>query len=269
MQVQLYVRIRGRALGPYDQEKLQSLVRFGQLSRMQEVSTDATNWVRASTYPELFVNQGPPSVLVEEQAVVEVQKPSTKNGPPPMLFGQQWWYGKNGSEAGPVDQATLQQMLASGTLSPDDIVWTDGMAQWVPAGQAPGLAPVRTPPPPPSSEKVKFCHHCGAHIAALAEICPKCGVRQAEMPGWGGQPAAGPNKVVACLLALFLGCLGVHKFYLGETVWGIFYLLAFVFLFWTMFVPVVISVVCLIEGIVYLTYSDADFARKYGHIRAV
>ena len=57
MENQLYVRIRGRVLGPYDQEKLQSLARRGQLSRLHELSTDATNWVRASAYPELFVSE--------------------------------------------------------------------------------------------------------------------------------------------------------------------------------------------------------------------
>jgi len=55
MDTQLYLRVRGRVLGPYDQEKLQSLVRRGQLSRMHEVSTDGTHWVQAGTYPELFV----------------------------------------------------------------------------------------------------------------------------------------------------------------------------------------------------------------------
>jgi TM2 domain-containing membrane protein YozV len=269
MEKQLYIRIRGRVLGPYNQDKLQSLARHGQLSRLHELSTDGTSWGRASAYPELFVNQERQAVLTEEQVVLEVQKSVAKDGPPQMLSGQRWWYGKNGSESGPVDYATIQQLLVSGNLSPDDVVWTDGMTQWVPARHAPGLTPFVTPPSPPSSPQPlggngKFCHHCAARIASLAEICPKCGVRQAEMPGWGGHPAAGPSKVVACLLALFLGCLGVHKFYLGQTAWGVIYLLAFVFFFWTIFVPVIISVVCLVEGIAYLTYNDADFSRKYG-----
>ena len=29
----------------------------------------------------------------------------------------------------------------------------------------------------------KFCHECGEVIRAKAEICPKCGVRQALQPG--------------------------------------------------------------------------------------
>ena len=65
----------------------------------------------------------------------------------------------------------------------------------------------------------------------------------------------GKNKVVAGLLALFLGGLGIHRFYLGQW-WGVFYLL-FV---WTM-VP---SLVAFIEAIVFFVSSDAAWAQKYG-----
>lgn len=63
------------------------------------------------------------------------------------------------------------------------------------------------------------------------------------------------SKVVAVLLAIFLGGIGLHKFYLGQIGWGIVYLL----FCWTG-IP---SLVGLIEGIIYLTMSDAEFARKY------
>lgn len=141
MENQLYIRMRGRVLGPYDQEKLQSLARRGQLSRMHELSSDATNWVRASTYPELFVSADPPPATVTQDGLGEVRVPGKEDGQPRRASGQRWWYGKNGAEAGPVDQATLQQMLATGSLSPEDIVWSDGMTQWVPARQVPGLLP--------------------------------------------------------------------------------------------------------------------------------
>ena len=73
MDTQLYLRVRGRVLGPYDQEKLQSLVRRGQLSRMHEVSTDGANWVRASTYAELFV--GAPVKLAAPECPPQVRRP--------------------------------------------------------------------------------------------------------------------------------------------------------------------------------------------------
>lgn len=56
------------------------------------------------------------------------------------------------------------------------------------------------------------------------------------------------NNVAAGLLALFLGGLGIHKFYNGSWGWGILYIL-FV---WT-YVP---ALVALIEAIIYLTNAS-------------
>lgn len=64
------------------------------------------------------------------------------------------------------------------------------------------------------------------------------------------------DKMVAILLALFLGGLGVHKFYLGRPGWGLIYLL----FCWT-FIP---AVVAFIEGIYYILISDTNFHLKYG-----
>lgn len=94
----------------------------------------------------------------------------------------------------------------------------------------------------------KFCSHCGAEIDFQAEICPKCGVRVL-------QPKSVKSRTTAILLALFLGGLGVHKFYLGQTGWGILYLI----FCWTL-IP---ALVALIEGILYLTMSDEEFSTKY------
>ena len=63
------------------------------------------------------------------------------------------------------------------------------------------------------------------------------------------------KRVLAAVLAIVFGGIGVHKFYLGKTVWGIVYLL----LCWTG-IP---SIIALIEGLIYLCSSDQDFERKY------
>jgi len=81
------------------------------------------------------------------------------------------------------------------------------------------------------------------------EICPKCGVRVAPIT------PTGKSKVTAGVLAILLGCIGAHKFYLGKIGMGILYFL----LCWT-FIPALIA---LIEGITYLTMSETDFAVKY------
>ena len=87
MENQLYVRIRGRILGPYDQEKLQSLARRGQLSRMHELSVDAMNWVQASTYPELFAGQDGPPLMAVQHAQHHDQTASGERTIPPKLPG--------------------------------------------------------------------------------------------------------------------------------------------------------------------------------------
>jgi TM2 domain-containing membrane protein YozV len=57
-------------------------------------------------------------------------------------------------------------------------------------------------------------------------------------------------------LALLLGGIGVHKFYLGKAGFGILYLL----FCWT-FIP---AIVAFVEGIIYLVQDDATFSQKQG-----
>lgn len=106
----------------------------------------------------------------------------------------------------------------------------------------------------------KFCKDCGQIIAMKAEICPKCGVRQFAPPATaatlGPTSASGRSRIAAAIFAIFLGGLGIHKFYLGQVGMGILYLL----FCWT-FIPAIVG---FIEGIIYLTMSDDAFAAKYG-----
>ncbi|WP_040214780.1 TM2 domain-containing protein [Clostridium polynesiense] len=52
-----------------------------------------------------------------------------------------------------------------------------------------------------------FCHNCGNTTEGNAAICTNCGV---ELKKVGGK-----SKMVAGILGLLLGGLGVHRFYLG------------------------------------------------------
>ena len=72
-----------------------------------------------------------------------------------------------------------------------------------------------------------------------------------------GQPQVESKRILCGVLAIVLGGLGVHRFILGDVVGGI--------------LRIVISVatcglggiISLIEGIIYLTKSDADFIQIY------
>ena len=63
------------------------------------------------------------------------------------------------------------------------------------------------------------------------------------------------NKTTAALLALFLGGLGVHKFYLGRSGTGVAYLL----FCWTL-IPIVIG---FFEGINLFSMKQEQFDRLY------
>lgn len=63
------------------------------------------------------------------------------------------------------------------------------------------------------------------------------------------------NKATAAVLAIFLGAIGAHKFYLGRVGWGILYAV----FFWA-WIPLILGV---FEGIIYLTMSDKSFQQKY------
>ncbi len=97
----------------------------------------------------------------------------------------------------------------------------------------------------------KFCFSCGDVIKKQAEICPKCGVRQMPPPS----PISDERKLVGGILAIVLGGLGIHKFYLGDTGMGILFLC----FCWTG-IP---SIIGIVEGIIILTQTDEEFNQKY------
>ena len=58
-----------------------------------------------------------------------------------------------------------------------------------------------------------FCPNCGSQTYAGAAVCPGCGFGLGSASVGGGQK----SKMAAGLLGIFLGSLGVHNFYLGNT----------------------------------------------------
>ncbi len=114
------------------------------------------------------------------------------------------------------------------------------------AGDGPSEGPSGRQPQPDEH----YCSSCGEIIKKEAEICPECGVRQKPAPS-----ASDKDRTTAGILAILLGGIGVHKFYLGETGMGVLYLC----FFWT-FIPAIVG---FIEGLIYLTESDEQFQRKH------
>ena len=68
-------------------------------------------------------------------------------------------------------------------------------------------------------------------------------------------PSEARSKTAAILFAFFLGAFGAHKFYLGQTKWGIVYLL----FFWTA-IPALIAFV---EFIILLLMNREKFDERF------
>lgn len=77
------------------------------------------------------------------------------------------------------------------------------------------------------------------------------------------------NKIVAGLLAIFFGYLGIHKFYLGYgsagaimlalTITGWLFAIIVIGFIWV-WIPIIIGY---IEAVIYFTKSDQDFEQTY------
>ena len=68
----------------------------------------------------------------------------------------------------------------------------------------------------------RFCPKCGHELLAVGDYCSQCGLpippdeRLYDVPD-----ASVHSRLVALLLCVFLGYLGVHRFYVGKIATGI------------------------------------------------
>ena len=86
----------------------------------------------------------------------------------------------------------------------------------------------------------------------------------AEAPAVAAAPTGDKSKIVAGILALFLGAFGVHKFYIGCTTAGVIMLVVWLLGLVILGIPsLIIGIIAFIEALIYFFKSDADFDRIY------
>lgn len=120
----------------------------------------------------------------------------------------------------------------------------------------------------------RYCTKCGAINDDMAQYCTTCqaplspvntgyqpmqSVNQGALTDW--KALGGDKKILAGILAIVLGGLGIHKFVLGYTTEGVIMLLISVLSCGML--AVIPSVIGIVEGIMYLTKSDEEFVRTY------
>ena len=78
---------------------------------------------------------------------------------------------------------------------------------------------------------MNYCQNCGTKLDASEVYCHNCGVRLQNNSYSGTNTAVQgqKSKFIAGILAILLGSLGVHNFYLGYNSKGIKQLLLWVF----------------------------------------
>ena len=126
----------------------------------------------------------------------------------------------------------LKQLIGSGQVRPQDLVWREGMAEWQAAASVPGL------------------------LATLP----------ATVAGAPALPARPESKrVLAGVMGILFGAFGVHKFIIGLTTPAIIMLLVSLVggIVTCGMAYGVMHVIGLVEGIIYLSKSDEEFYQTY------
>src|SRR5690242_19432853 len=111
-----------------------------------------------------------------------------------------WYYVDQGQQAGPVDDAQLEELRRSGKIQPDTLVWREGMANWVAYNQAraegaSGLPPSNAGVATATSDTVEaVCAECGGIFVkdemirfGEAYVCRNCKPVLMQMPAEGAR----------------------------------------------------------------------------------
>jgi hypothetical protein len=71
---------------------------------------------------------------------------------------EEWYFTQDGQQVGPISRDQLNKLASSGRLTPEEMVWCDGMPDWVSARSVPGLFAPRKQAASPSTAVQTYEH---------------------------------------------------------------------------------------------------------------
>lgn len=188
-----YVRVQGRILGPFDENAISDMLRYGKIGRFTEISEDKRNWYKAGE-TEMFAPRKKANVSFDDLQLEEDEAgthSNSKNG------NAEWFYSVDGiTGTGPFTAQELKDMLVAGKIDSETLVWREGVGA-SPFSSIPELN--RSSDPSVSGKNVRisqfnsreesdddeeedsiYCISCGKTIPAGIKTCPQCGAKQSR-----------------------------------------------------------------------------------------
>jgi TM2 domain-containing membrane protein YozV len=141
--------------------------------------------------------------------------------------------GVDNQQYGPISADQLRRWLTENRVNSQTLALLEGTQDWKPLGSFAEFANELKAPPPLASA-----------------------VSTASTPD-----SKSSSKIPAGVCGILLGSLGIHKFILGYTGAGLIMLL--VTILSCFILSPIMHLIGVIEGIIYLTKTDADFVRLY------
>jgi hypothetical protein len=77
-----------------------------------------------------------------------------------------WFYASEGQQKGPFPEAQLRGLIVRGTVGPDTLVWSEGMAGWQKASEIPGLISAGAAPPAIPQAGVPVVAYAGGALSS-------------------------------------------------------------------------------------------------------
>ena len=131
-----YVRIRGKVFGPLEEKQIVDMVRQGKLGRMNEISNDSRQWVRADEFEQFFPKAKSKRKPLSDSFELSVETATNEITPKQPALGTPksrdnataavWFYSNDGKTGmGPISYNNIVQMIRQGDVIGKTILWRD------------------------------------------------------------------------------------------------------------------------------------------------